>query len=301
MADDTRKEEYEGKINGARLAIHFKVKDPVDLADLSNSFGSVANLYNASLPSKMRPPATVKDASTRLHLSKIENNCIFIELGHILEIANQVASTIDPDATKLEKLNTILNFAKELSATIDNFIKVAVAGSSIVLGFKFSKKLTTDVLNILQTAEKNKQDKLGIKAMRYKKGVFTTEFDIEFSNEELKKAKKGAEIVLEEFKETSTEKKTDVLLRFRQANADKPAREDHTNFRGIIEELGGHNLPVFMSETDSKGIRKGINDKTLNPFAASFRVNVNVKKNRNDKPQSYEITELHEIIPDATP
>ena len=245
MATDTKKEEYEGKINGARLAIHFKVKDPVDLADLSNAFGSVANLYNASLPRKMRPPATVKDASTRLHVSKIENNCISIELGHILEIANQVASTIDPDATKLEKLTTILNFAKELSTTIENFIKVAGAGSSVVLGFKFSKKQTTDVLNILQTAEKNKHDKLGIKAMRYKKGVFTTEFDIEFSNEDLKKAKKGVNIVLGLFKKTSEKPHKKVLLRFTQANSDKPARKDHTNFRGIIEKIGKTNLPVF--------------------------------------------------------
>ncbi len=302
MATDTKKEEHEGKINGARLAIHFKVKDPVDLADLSNSFGSVANLYNASLPSKMRPPATVKDASTRLHVSKIENNCIFIELGHILEIANQVASTIDPDATKLEKLDTILNFATELSTTIQNFIAVASAGASVVLGFKFSKKQTTDVLNILQTAEKNKQDKLGIKAMRYKKGVFTTEFDIEFSNKDLQKAKKGAKIVLDLFKKTSEEPHENILLRFTQVNSNKPARKDHTNFRGIfIEDEAKNNLPVFMSETDSKNIQKRINDKTLNPFAASFRADVNVKKNRNDKPQSYEITKLHEIIPDATP
>ncbi len=292
------------KISDLRLVIHFKIEKPVELAELSRSFLSVADLYESSLSKSMKEKG--KDNNIGLYVSKIENNCFLMELGPLFvaayEVISQELQTVEPDADKIERLKALLKFSRDISPIIRKFMDIVDNRSSFKLGIKITKTITIAVSNLLSFLETSDDGELDIKTINYEKNKDGEETIIaKFSNEDLKKAKKGVDIVLGLFKKTSKEPHEKVLLRFTQANSDKPARKDHTNFRGIIKKIGKTNLPVFMSESDSKNIQKRISDKTLNPFAASFRVDVNVKKNRNDKPQSYEITKLHEIIPDATP
>ena len=48
---------------------------------------------------------------------------------------------------------------------------------------------------------------------------------------------------------------------------------------------------------DSDKIKSFIHDPDMNPFKASYRVDVNVEVDKNDVPRFFRVMRLHEIIP----
>ncbi len=283
------KEEDEHEISDARLVFHFDVEKPIELTELSRSLNAVAYLYNDFLIKHKSLQNTISDDDS-LYVTKIRDNCILIELGPILEMLPHAADA-------MSQYNSFQKFIENFSDIINYF--AGITGTSVVLttGFKYSKLKTNAMLEIFKTVRKNKNGKLHLKTIKYKKSADGSEevdinFFKDFPYKKIKDAMQGAEHAIKAFDETSELNLKNVGLRLTQANVGKKKRKDHANFRGIIDTVPDIDLPVFMNEADSNKVKAVMADDTQNPFAVIYYVDVDVKIGRNSKAKSYTISNL---------
>ena len=289
------------KISDLRLVIHFKIEKPVELAELSRSFLSVADLYESSLSKSMKEKG--KDNNIGLYVSKIENNCFLMELGPLFvaayEVISQELQTVETDADKIERLKALLKFSRDISPIIRKFMDIVDNRSSFKLGIKITKTITIAVSNLLSFLEKSDDGELDIKTIDYEENEDGEETIIdEFSNKDLKKAKKGVDIVLDLFKKTTYEKHPKpVLLHFTRVNT---SNKSQAGFLGIIKDINDaefpiDEFPISVIKPFSDRIRNDIKDGNLNQVTDSYNATV-LEKYKDGKLKSYKIMDLGEVV-----
>ncbi len=286
-------------LSDLRLVIHFKTEEPINFVELSRSFLSVADLCESSVSKSMKKKG--KDNNIGLYVSNIENNCFVVEIAQIVNEIYQALSALDPDASKFEQLKVISQCARDFSTIMREFMKVVDNKHSFKLSTKFPKKLATAVFNILSFLAKSDDGELDIKTMDYEKSE-DDRVDIiaEFSNKDLKKAKQGVDIVLDLYNKTSKKNHEKVLLKFVPASTKNPKGVAQAIFWGIVEKIHKEDsFPVYMSKDIGDEITNSMINEQTNPFEVSYLVDVDAKKDREDKLKSYEIVKLHEIILDG--
>jgi hypothetical protein len=282
-------------MSDARIKLHFNVHEPIELVELTLSFQAIAKEYRAHLIERVRTAGgKVKDADVKLYVTKIENNCILAELGSATALLGQFFSTMD-------YANIFVDFVKNLKGAIDYFGGVAKAGSVNAAEVPYTKRQTNSIADILKTASKNKNGSLGLSVIEYEAttGEASEKLAVTFSHEDALDSRRGALLAAQAFEQTGEADYKNVLMYFHQANIDEPKSEGRTGYRAIIKSISNQDLAVhFVSELDRERVSDLVQDPQLNPFKASYRVDVNVETDRNDKPRFYRVVALHEIIPD---
>ncbi|WP_338183279.1 hypothetical protein [Thalassospira tepidiphila] len=281
-------------MSDARIALHFDVHEPIELVDLTLSFQAVAREYRAHLIETVKAAGgKAKDADVKLYVTDIRNNCIWAELGGATEIMGQLFSTMD-------YVNIFAEFVRNIGNAVEFFKKVAAKGDVEPSEIPYSKRQTNSVADILKTAAKNRDGALGLSVINYETDAEGSEkIELKFSHKDASEARRGALLSARALERKGDADHKNVLMYFHQANIDEPKAHGRTGFRGIIKSISDLDLPVhFISDLDRDRINDLVQDPTLNPFKASYRVDVNVETDRNDKPKFYRVAVLHEVLPD---
>ncbi len=284
-------------MSSARIAFHLDVHEPIELDDLISSFQAVASEYKDFITEKMRKSGkTDKEPNVTLYVTDISNNCILADLASSTEIMGQFFDTLD-------QLETFKGFVGIFSDAIKLFRNITSAEHVNTSDFPYSKKTAKSIAKILNTVGKKKSGSLNLSVVDIDKKTKkrTNKLSRKFSNNEVSKANKGAEITIKAFedaeKKVSESKYENVLMQLHQASKEEPKSEGKTAFRGIIKNIQDADLPVnFVSLLDCARIDSIIKDPIKNPFTASYFVDVNVEVNLNGKPISYRITKIHDIV-----
>lgn len=279
----------------ARIRLHFDVHEPIELVELTLSFQAIAREYRSYLVEKARASgAKAKDGDVKLYITKIENNCILAELGSATEIMGLLFQTMD-------YVNIFVDFVKNLSNAIDYFKGIGRTGKLDETQIPYNKRLTNSIADIMKTVAKNKDGQLGIAAIEHRSDSEEVHeyLKVTFTSEDATDARRGALLVSQALDYRGDVDHPNVLMYFHQASIDEPKSEGRTGYRAVIKSISDIDLPVhFVSELDQDRIKDLVQDPELNPFKASYRVDVNVEVDRNDKPKFYRISKLHEVIPD---
>lgn len=286
-------------LGDSRIRLHFDVHEPIELVELTLSFQAVAREYRSFLVNKVRQEGgRAKDTDIKLYVTKIENNCILAELGSATEIMGAMFQTMD-------YINIFVDFVKNIENAVNYFKEVGKTGKVDAKEIPYTKRQTQSIVDILKTASKNKNGQLGLEAIEFQTEApdgEKTHLAVRFTRKDALDATRGALLSSQALEQRGDVEYPSVLMYFHQANIDDPKSEGRTGYRAIIKSISDIDLPVhFVSEIDQDRIKDLVNDPDLNPFKASYRVDVNVEIDRNDKPKFYRVIRLHEVIPDADP
>ncbi|WP_319528961.1 hypothetical protein [uncultured Cohaesibacter sp.] len=278
-------------ISSARIRLHFDVHEPIELVDLTLSFQAIAREYRSFLVNLVRAQGGKStDAEVKLYVTDIKNNCIWAELGSATEIMGALFST-------MSHTNTFVDFAQHISAAVNYFKSIGRSGKPDIQSLPYSNKQIEIISDILKTAAKNKNGALGISVIDYETNE--EKLTVKFDHNDALDARRGALLTSQELSSKRDADYKEVLMYFHQANIEQPRSEGRTGFRGVIKSISDKDLPVhFISDLDQDRISSLVSDPLLNPFKASYRVDVNVETDRNDKPRFYRVVNLHEIIPE---
>ena len=285
-------------MSDARIGFHLDVHDPIDLDDIVGSFQAVASEYKDFINEKIRKSGEKdKNLDIKLYVTNIENNCIFAEFASSTEIMGHFFDTLD-------QLETFKGFVGNFSDAIKFFKNITSAEYVNTSDSPYSKKTAKSIAKILNTVGKNKKGSLNLSVMDHgdktKKPI--KKLSRKFSNSEVSKANKGAEITIKAFedaeKKVSESKHENVLMQLHQASIDELTSKSKTDFRGIIKKIEDKDLPVeFLSLLDCDKMSEIIKEPKENPFTVSYFVDVNVEEDQNGKPKSYRILKIHDTIP----
>jgi hypothetical protein len=276
-----------------RIRLHFDVHEPIELVELTLSFQAIAREYRSHLVDAVRAGGgKAKDADIKLYVTKIESNCILAELGSATEIMGAMFQTMN-------YANVFVEFVKNLSAAIDYFKGIGRSGTVEAGSIPYSKRQTNSISDIMKTVAKNKDGKLSLSAIEHMADGEKEFLKVTFNQQDATDARRGALLASQALEFRGDVDHPNVLMYFYQANIDDPKSVGKTGYRAIIKSISDEDLPVhFVSELDQDRIRDLVKDPELNPFMASYRVDVNVEVDRNDKPKFYRVAKLHEVIPD---
>jgi hypothetical protein len=285
------------ELGNSRIRLHLDVHEPIELVELTLSFQAIAREYRAFLVGKSRSEGrSAKDTNIKLYVTKIESNCILAELGGATEIMGALFQTMD-------YTNIFIEFVKNIDQAINYFKQVGKSGK-IPTNLPYSKRQTNSIADIVKTVSKNKDSRLRLSAIECEVDHEneTEHLKVEFTSEDATNARRGALLVSQALEQRDDVDYPNVLMFMHQANIDPPKDQGRTGYRAIIKSISDNDLPVhFVSDLDKDRISDLVQDPDLNPFKASYRVDVNVEVDRNDKPKFYRVAKLHEIIPDDEP
>lgn len=263
--------------------------------ELTLSFGSLARQYKKYLTEKAREHGQkINDADVKLFITKIENNCILAELAGATDILGSLFSLMDYS-------NAFIEFTKNLNNAIVYFQGLVKKEKIDPALIPYSKRQCEDLENFLNVVAKNKGGKLGIAVAEYTKDSDKVKYHVKFSftSEEAFEAQKGTMLAQRALEYKSDADYKNVLMYFHQTNIEDPKQDGRTGDRATIKSVSDKPLPVyFISDLDNDKVKSFKDDPSLNPFKASYRVDVNVETDRNDIPKFYRVLRLHEIIPD---
>lgn len=284
-------------VSNARIIIHFDIHQPIELMDLTISFNALAKQYRKFLADKARQTGhKIHDDDVKLFITKIENNCILAELAG----ASSILGTLIP---VMEYTDMFVNFVKNIDVAISYFKKVPTQDTqTIASDIPYSKKECQDIANFLNVVAQNTGGNLGLTVAEYTKNSDTKKEHIhfKFTSDEALQAQKGALIAERALEYKSDADYKNVLMYFHQTNIEAPKTDGTTGDKAIIRAISDKPLRVyFISDLDNDKIKSFIHDPVMNPFKASYRVDVNVEKDRNNIPLFYRVMRLHEIISDA--
>lgn len=282
-------------VSNARIVLHFDVHEPIELMELTLSFGSLAKQYRRFLVDRARVQAQkVNDADVKLYITKIENNCILAELAGAVNILGSLVPLMD-------YANIFIEFANNINNSILFFKGLAAKDGKVdPVEIPYTKRQCEDLANFLNVVSKNKGGKLGISVAEYAKDDGETKSHVKFSftSGEAFEAQKGALIAQRALEFRGDADHTNVLMYFHQTNVEDPKSEGRTGDKAVIKTISDKPLPVyFISDLDKDKIKTFVDDPTMNPFKASYRVDVNVETDRNEVAKFYRVMRLHEIIP----
>lgn len=282
-------------VSNARIVLHFDVHQPIELVELTLSFGSLARQYRSFLTEKARQvDKKVHDADVKLFITKIENNCILAELAGATDILGSLFTVI-------EYTNTFVDFVKNINETMSYFRGLITTSKIDPSKIPYSKRQCEDFANFLKVVSDNKGGNLGISVAEYAKANEEAKVYAKFTytSEQAFEAQKGALLAQRALDEKGAADYNNVLMYFYQTNIEDSKAQGKTGEKAIIKGIHPKELPVFfVSQLDQDRIRGMKNDPKANPFKSSYRVDVNVETDRNDMPKFYRVLRVHEIIPD---
>lgn len=281
----------------ARISIHMNVERPIELIDLTLSFQAVARRYRRFLiqQAKQRGVKT-SDADVKLYVTKIESNCIFAELGGAVEILGALFSVMDYN-------NIFVEFVKNIRDAFQYYINIGREGEIEPSDVAEPRRDIEAIAEIAKVTASAASSTLEFAAIEYsqveKDGGRETLFKFQVSSDEAADARRGALLAARALDKKTDADYNNVLMYFYQTSTDEPRSDGPTADRAIIKTISPAPLRVyFASDLDKERVFSLKSDPLQNPFKASYRVDVNVESDRNDKPTFYRVVRLHDIIPD---
>jgi hypothetical protein len=280
-------------VSDSRIILHFDIHEPIELMDLTLSFASLAQQYRKFLSDKAKQQSQkINEADVKLYITKIENNCILAELAGAVNILGSLMPLAD-------YTNTFVEFMKNINNAILYFQAVSKKETVDVKNLPYSKKQCEQMSDFLSVVANNKDGRLGLSVATYEKEEKDIKHKVsfEFKSEEAHEAQKGALIAQAALEHSGAVDHENVLMYFHQTNLENPKAQGRTGDRGVIKSIYSKPLPVyFISDLDRDKVKTFVDDPNMNPFKASYRVDVNVETDRNDRPKFYRVMKLHEII-----
>lgn len=281
-------------VSEARIILHFDVHKPIDLMELTLSFGAFARQYRKFVVEKLRTEGKkTKDAEIKLYITKIKDNCILAELAGAADILGTLYPVMDYTNTFIDFVSNINNHIKYFRELITLNPKKIEASD-----IPYSKKECEDLANFLDVVADKGDLKLSVAKFAKETEYEKVYVEFNYTSEEAFEARKGSLLAQNILEQTGHADYRDVLMYFHQANVEESKCDGRTSEKAIIKSVCPKELPVyFISPLDRDRIASLKSDPKMNMFVASYRVDVNVEKDRNDIPKFYRILKVHEIIP----
>ena len=284
-------------VSDARIMLHFDIHEPIELTELTISFGSIAKQYRKYLAEQLRQQGKkVKDINDiKLYITKIENNCILAELAGATCILGSLVAT-------MKYTDIFVNFVENINKAINYFRSLAKKDINKIDSNKipYSKQQCRDIQDFLQVSANANKGKLSLSVAEFTKEERGKKIYVrhEYKSDEVFEAQKGAILAQNKLEHKGEADYKDVLMYFQQTNTDKSKAEGRTAEKAFIKSIYKKELPVYIiSDLDKDRVMGLKDDPTMNPFKASYRVDVNVETDRNNIPKFYRVLAIKEIIP----
>ena len=280
-----------------RMRLHFNVHEPVELVEMTLAFQGLGYEYQSFLKEESGLHAAKKSSNTndvKLYITKIESNCILAELAPALPTLGALAPIVSD-------VNAVADFIRNTANTINWLIGIAEKENLVQDEIKHSKKKINNIKDIVALVGKNKDANLGLKAINYEEesGEDKVVLEIDFSDDDCKKAEYGARRALNALDMNEKADKEKVLMYFYQTNIDDPKSNGRTGDKAYINSVSKDPLSVFiLSEMDQQKIRYVLDDKEHNPLHTGFVVDVNIENDRKGRPKIYRVLKVHDVIYD---
>ncbi len=277
-----------GQIGEARVVINFNTHEGIELTKLSTSFKALANLYKDfvfnKIEQKNQKPKGVK---AKLHITSIKNNCVELHLG-ILATDCVAATLSDPQLA--------MEFVKYALDAIKRFKEVGLQGITSLSGFPYKESEIKNIEEVLKAISKNIDAGFGMKAIEYDGATKSLKAEF-FNHKDVELTLKGIREIKKELANVPKDPSESLLLRLVADHIGNSRGRSQTGFRGIIKTKSNDAFPVYMTGKIKAQIANSMNNAKGNPLKLEYPVGVIVKKNKEGKIESYEITEWNKIVP----
>lgn len=278
-----------------RMRLHFNVHEPVELVEMTLAFQGLGYEYQSFLKEQAALNKSNENTSdVKLYITKIESNCILAELAPALPMLGALAPIVSD-------VNTVVDFIRKTSDTINWLIDIANRKKLSIEDVPHSKKKLNNIKDIVKLVGKNKDSSLGLRAIKFEEvtGEDKSLLEINFTDDECKKAEAGAYKALKALEMTEKADKEKVLMYFYQTNIDDPKSGGRTGDKAFINSIWKEPLSVFiLSEMDQQKIRHVLDDKDHNPLQTGFVVDVNIENDRKGSPRIYRVLRVHDVLYD---
>lgn len=287
--------ELSDAISPDRLELHFDVKGPIELTDLTLAFRGLAREYRRHLVGAVRQRGgKIRDGEIKLYITKVQSGSIWAELAGASQILGAIISAMDYTVV-------FRDFVVLVESQITAFKVIGQSGKIDHTKIAVSKAQCESYADFLKVVSDSADGKLSLAAAEHSDNSpdRTLYARFEFAADDALEARRGALMTLAALEYAGDADHKQVLMYFHQTNVDDPKEAGRTGDRAVIKAVSDRDLPVyFASELDRDRIKSLWDDPHFNPFKASYRVDVNVETDRNERPRYYRVTHLHEIIPD---
>jgi hypothetical protein len=258
--------------DAAHLTIHIENKNPVELAELSLSFLSLARQYSKFVAKSDLP---LSKEQGRLIIKEIKPGSIIADLYPYVLLSTGVVLN-SPEA--IDSIKSVLDFAKYLKSTFDALL------NGKPLEPQVSAQDVRELANVLNATASDIGGSFQIKAEQGS----TVQVTINYNSTEANAIQNRAYKEIELMKEPEQRPRKKVMMYWHTASTGT------SGDKAVIEEITRKPLPVFIeNEAEKQKMLKGKD----NPFLVGFIVDVEILMVQ-DKIRGYKVTKLHEMLED---
>ena len=158
------------------------------------------------------------------------------------------------------------------------------------------KPQLSDMSKTIQAIANDKNGNLTIKGLRLKEGVFSTEFEAEFSEKDARNALQTIQGQKEELDAVSASDHERVLMVFTRSDVGNAVVGKRSGERVVVSEISEKTLALmYGSDLAEAQIKDEIQNAYENVFKRGFVVDLNLVFS-GTRPVAYSVTNLHQVI-----
>jgi hypothetical protein len=282
---------------GDRIVIYLDPGGPVELTGLSESFASIARIYERHYPSDELP-------TPQLYITRLTSGSI------IAEIAPFVMMFGLPTLQYLAAVNTLANFAKRIADGVKGFAGIDVGKAGSAPTPALSHDDASDLREFIKPLTGRRGARLNITHARFVKGNAKRQTIVEykFDEETINRAAINMDraLALPQSDQVlipppESKIRKEVMLVFESASR-RPGKEDgRTVDRATISDVTDRPLPTYFRRSVRGNLKDVMVRGTTNPLTnVAYIVDVHVQT-REGRPIAYVVTDVHDTVPLADP
>lgn len=259
----------------AFIEVRLCLDDPIEISDFAALFAGLGAEFERHLAAQ-HPDAR---GAARMYVKEVRKGSV---------IATLFADI--PDLIGLmDDALIVLGFGAIFNKRIRDFI-----GGKKLEGAK--KTQLNDIMKTIRAVAQDKSGSMAFKGVRFKEGVFSTEFEAVFTASEAREAAMTIENQKRDLDRISTADHTRVLMRFKRSDVGNAQIGKRSGEQVVIEEVSGRPMAlIYGSELAEAAIKYEIQNSPDNVYKRGFVVDANTVFT-GAKPVAYSVIHLHSVI-----
>lgn len=260
---------------GAAVVVTLDLAAPVEIHDFVSTFAGLGGQFERFLRSE-HPDL---EGEVKVYIKEVRKGSME---------AVMIIGTIYPQIiTAMDHLLIGTDFVKSVSRSIGAFSRV---GGRLP---KANKAELTDIVNTIMSTANDPNGRANIKSVKYSKDGEKTDFSVQFTTQEAKRAIIEIEGQFREIATVTDFDHENKLLTFYQSNRKEAGK---TGEKGIIEDISQKPLAVlYASDLARERIKSEMLSGDRNIYKLGFFVDVNVAT-RGGQPVAFRIKAVHDVI-----
>ncbi|WP_146227450.1 hypothetical protein [Pseudoroseicyclus aestuarii] len=259
----------------AYLEVTLDLNDPIEITDFAALFAGLGAEFERYL-AREKPEMA---GAARMYVKEVRKGSViaalFAEIPDLIGIMDGALIVLGFGAIFNRRLRDLVQ-GKQLEDT--------------------SKPQLNDITKTVRAVAEDNNGTMAIKGLRYKNGLFTTEFEATFTAKEARQALDTIDIQRRDLEKTTTSDHSRILMRFTRSDVGNAAVGKRSGERVVVDDLSENHRPlVYGSDLAEEQIKDVIRNSDENIYKRGFIVDLNLVFS-GSRPVAYSVTHLHQVI-----